>query len=169
MSRAKSTVVLVAGAIALSFGLRVNAQPNPNRAATPPPAPRAAAPVDLTGYWVSIVTQDWRWRMVTPRKGDYQGVPLTPEAAKVADTWDPAKDEAAGLQCKSYGAPAIMSVPGRVHITWQDDTTLKVETDAGMQTRLLRFTLPQGQGAPSLPRGGDSQPPATGPRTWQGV
>src|SRR5688572_28598633 len=91
----------------------------------PPRAPRAAAPIDLTGYWVSIVTQDWRWRMVTPRKGDYQGVQMTPEAAKVADAWDPAKDEAAGEQCKSYGAPALMSVPGRLHITWQDDTTLK--------------------------------------------
>jgi len=164
MSRA---LVVVVASMLVALGLaRLDAQRgNPQ----PPRAPKAAAPVDLTGYWVSIVTQDWRWRMVTPRKGDYQGVPLTPEAAKVADTWDPAKDEAAGLQCKSYGAPAIMSVPGRVHITWQDDTTLKVETDAGMQTRLLRFTLPQGQGAPSLPRGGDSQPPATGPRTWQGV
>ena len=29
---------------------------------------RAGAPIDLTGYWVSIVTQDWRWRMVTRRK-----------------------------------------------------------------------------------------------------
>ena len=164
MSRA---LVVVVASMFFALGLaRLDAQRgNPQ----PPRAPKAAAPVELTGYWVSIVTQDWRWRMVTPRKGDYQGVPLTPEAAKVADTWDPAKDEAAGLQCKSYGAPAIMSVPGRVHITWQDDTTLKVETDAGMQTRLLRFAPPQGQGGPSLPRGGDSQPPATGPRTWQGV
>ena len=105
----------------------------------PPRAPRAAAPIDLTGYWVSIVTQDWRWRMVTPAKGDYQGIPMTPEARKVADAWDPARDEAAGEQCRSYGAPALMSVPGRLHITWQDDTTLKVETDAGTQTRLLRF------------------------------
>jgi hypothetical protein len=121
----------------------------------PPRAPRAAAPIDLTGYWVSLVTQDWRFRMVTPRKGDYQGVQLTPEAAKVADAWDPAKDEAAGEQCKSYGAPALMSVPGRLHITWQDDNTLKVDTDAGTQTRLLRF--------------GDSQTAADGPRTWQGV
>jgi len=134
----------------------------------PPRTPRAAAPIDLTGYWVSIVTQDWRWRMVTPRKGDYQGVQMTPEAAKVADAWDPAKDEAAGEQCKSYGAPALMMVPGRFHITWQDDTTLKVETDAGMQTRLLRFALPQGQGAPSLSRGGNVQTPADAPRTWQG-
>ena len=78
----------------------------------PPRRRRAAAPIDLTGYWVSIVTQDWRWRMVTPAKGDYQGVPLTPEASKIADAWDPAKDEAAGEQCKSYGAPALMSVPG---------------------------------------------------------
>ena len=133
-------------------------------AAQPPRAPRAAAPIDLTGYWVAIVTQDWRWRMVTPRKGDYQGVQLTPEAAKVADAWDPAKDEAAGEQCKSYGAPALMSVPGRFHITWQDDSTLKVESDAGTQTRLLRFALPQGQGAPSAAR----DKPADGTRTWQG-
>ena len=77
--------------------------------------------------------------MVTPAKGDYQGLPLTPEAREVADAWDPAKDEAAGEQCRSYGAPALMSVPGRLHITWQDDSTLKVETDAGMQTRLLQL------------------------------
>ena len=101
--------------------------------------PRAAAPIDLTGYWVSVVTQDWRWRMVTPAKGDYQGIQMTPEARKIADAWDPAKDEAAGEQCRSYGAPALMSVPGRLHITWQDDNTLKVETDAGTQTRLLHF------------------------------
>ena len=126
------------------------------RGGGPPPVPRAAAPIDLTGYWVAIVTQDWRWRMVTPRKGDYQGIQLTPEAAKVADAWDPAKDEAAGEQCKSYGAPALMMVPGRLHITWQDDTTLKVETDAGTQTRLLRF-------------GSQAAAPADGQRTWQGT
>src|SRR5262245_5874922 len=125
------------------------------RGGGPPPVPRAAAPIDLTGYWVSIVTQDWRWRMVTPRKGDYQGIQVTPEAAKVADTWDPDKDEAAGEQCKSYGAPALMMVPGRIHITWQDDTTLKVDTDAGTQTRLLRF--------------GNAQTPADAARTFQGV
>ena len=123
--------------------------------AQPPSAPRAAAPIDLTGYWVSIVTQDWRWRMVTPAKGDYQGVQMTPEGRKIADAWDPAKDEAAGEQCKSYGAPALMSVPGRLHITWQNDTTLKVDADAGLQTRLLQF--------------GNVQTPADAPRTWQGV
>ena len=77
--------------------------------------------------------------MVPPPKGDYRGIPMTPEAYKVAAAWDPARDEAAGEQCRSYGAPALMSVPGRVRINWQDDETLKVETDAGMQTRLLRF------------------------------
>jgi len=135
----------------------------------PPRAPRAAAPIDLTGYWVSLVTQDWRWRMVTPRKGDYQGVQLTPEAAKVADAWDPAKDEAAGEQCKSYGAPALMMVPGRFHITWQDDTTLKVESDAGMQTRLLRFGNVQTPPDSARDKTADAARPADAPRTWQGV
>ena len=127
--------VVIAALIACGL-VRLEAQRgNPQ----PPRAPRAAAPIDLTGYWVSIVTQDWRWRMVTPAKGDYQGIQMTPEGRKIADAWDPAKDEAAGEQCKSYGAPALMSVPGRLHITWQDDTTIKVDADAGLQTRLLRF------------------------------
>jgi hypothetical protein len=69
-----------------------------------PPAPKSpkdAAPIDLTGYWVSIVSEDWRFRMVTAPKGDYPDVPLNPEGKKVADGWDPAKDEASGDRCKA--------------------------------------------------------------------
>jgi hypothetical protein len=119
----------------------------------PPPTAKAAAPIDLTGYWVSIVNEDWRFRMVTPSLGDYQGVPMTAEARKVADAWDPAKDEAAGEQCKSFGAPALLRVPEHLHITWQDDRSLRVDTDAGTQTRLFHF--------------GDWKAPA-GPSTLQG-
>jgi hypothetical protein len=116
------------------------------RGAEPPKSPREAAPIDLTGYWTAVVTTDWRWRMTVPPKGDYQGIPLNAEARKLADTWDPEKDEGAGEQCRSYGAPNIMRVPGRLHITWQDDRTLKLETDAGEQTRIFRFGAAQGQG-----------------------
>jgi hypothetical protein len=105
--------------------------------------PKAAAPVDLTGYWVSVVTEDWRFRMMTPAKGDYPSIPLNADARKVADAWDPAKDEAAGDACKAYGAGNIMRLPGRLHVTWQDDNTLRIETDTGMQTRLLHFGRPQ--------------------------
>lgn len=105
----------------------------------PPPTAKAAAPIDLTGYWVSVITEDWRWRMVMPAKGDYQSVPINADAKRVADMWDPVKDQAAGEQCRAYGAAGIMRLPGRLHITWADDQTLKVETDAGMQTRLLHF------------------------------
>jgi hypothetical protein len=114
---------------------------------------RADAPIDLTGYWVSVVTQDWRWRMITPAKGDYASIPITLEAKKAGDNWDPARDEAAGEQCKSYGAPALMAVPTRLRITWQDANALKVETDAGTQTRLFYF--------------GDKRPQRGAP-TWQG-
>jgi hypothetical protein len=109
------------------------------RGGGPPPTPRAAAPVDFTGNWVSIVSEDWRWRMITPPKGDYANIPLNAAGRKVGDAWDPARDQAAGEQCKAYAAPAIMREPGRLRITWQDDTTLKVETDAGQQTRLFHF------------------------------
>ena len=116
------------------------AQPRP--AAAPPKSAKDAAPVDLTGYWVSIVTEDWRWRMVTPVRGDFASIPLNAEARKVGEAWDPTKDEASGQQCKSYGAPAIMRIPGRIHITWQDDNTLKIDTDAGTQTRVFHFGVP---------------------------
>ena len=121
--------------------------------APPPPLGRPGAPYDLTGYWVSVVTEDWRFRMIPAPKGDFQGVPLNPEGARVGNTWDPAKDEAEGNACKSYGAAAIMRVPTRLHITWQDDLTLKVETDAGTQTRVMHFA---------------GAPPAGTPASWQG-
>jgi hypothetical protein len=120
------------------------------RAGGPPPSPRAAAPIDITGYWVAVVNEDWRFRMVPPRKGDYGGIVITKEALQIVNAWDPAADEAAGEQCKSYGAAAVMRLPARLHITWQDDTTLKVDVDAGTQTRLFRFgAAPAAAGAPS--------------------
>src|SRR5262249_55505998 len=103
----------------------------------PPPTARQQAPFDLTGNWVSIVTEDWRWRMVTPAKGDYASVPLNDEGRKTADSWDLPKDKTNGVECKAFGAAAIMRIPTRLQITWQDDNTLKIETDAGQQTRLL--------------------------------
>ena len=126
-------------------------QQPPRPQAPPPPTPKAAAPIDLTGYWVSVVTEDWRWRMITPPKGDFASVPVNTEGRKVADGWDPAK--AASDGCKAFGAAGIMRMPGRVHVTWESDNVLKIETDAGKQTRLLRF---------------DKSQKPSGERTWQG-
>jgi hypothetical protein len=134
------------------------------------PNPRAGAPYDLTGYWVSMISQNWRLRMVTPARGDYMGLPLTAAAAKVADAWDPAKDEAAGNQCKAYGVGTIMTRPERLHITWQDDNTLRIDVDAGTQTRLLHFGSAPASAKPSwqgdslaawMPRRGPGLPPST--------
>ena len=77
-----------------------------------PPTPRAAAPIDLTGNWVSVVTEDWRWRMVTPPKGDYSSIPLNDEGRRITDTWDLQKDRAEGNECKPYGAAAVLRSPG---------------------------------------------------------
>ena len=100
---------------------------------------RDVAPIDLTGYWVSYVTENWRYRMVTPAKGEYRRIPVSPAGVPIINAWDPVADTRAGNQCKSYGAAAIMNVPGRLHITWQDADTLRVDSDAGTQTRLFRF------------------------------
>src|SRR5436309_13128833 len=114
----------------------VHAQRGRGQAAANVPA-KASAPIDLTGYWVSLVTEDWRWRMVTPAKGDYPSIPLNDAAKRAANDWDPSKDEAAGEKCKSYGAGNIIRQPGRLHITWEDDNALRVDFEAGTQTRLF--------------------------------
>jgi hypothetical protein len=115
-----------------------------------PVSPRLAAPIDLTGYWVSVIIEDWKYRMVTPNKGVFDAVPLNAEGRRVGEAWDPARDEAAGEQCRAYGAAAIMRLPGRLHGTWQDDNTLRIDTDAGTQTRLFRFAA-AGAAAPAEP------------------
>ena len=117
--------------------------------ALPPANGKAGAPIDITGNWVSLVSDDWVYRMITPAKGDYQYVPLNPEGRRVADTWDAARDKAAGEECKGYAAPAIMRLPSRVQISWQDENTLKLDIDNGMQTRLFHFGQKDAQGARS--------------------
>ena len=121
--------------------------------AGPPASPRAGAPIDLTGQWVAVISEDWRWRMITPPKGDIVSIPLSLAGQQAAEAWDPARDEAAGEQCKAYGAPGLMRGPIRMRISWQDDTTMKLETDYGMQTRLFRFS---------------TTPAQAGARIWQG-
>src|ERR1700686_1099080 len=115
------------------------------RGAAPPTSAREAAAIDLTGYWVSVITEDWKLRMGTPKKGAYDALTLTAEGRRVGDTWDPARDEAAGEQCRAYGAANIMRLPGRLHITWQDANTLRIDTDTGTQTRLLQFGAAPGE------------------------
>ncbi|PWU10073.1 MAG: hypothetical protein C5B51_04935 [Terriglobia bacterium] len=116
------------------------------RGAAPAPDGRPGALIDLTGYWVSIVDEDWRWRMVTPPKGDFASVPLNAEGRRVGNLWDPAKDESEGNQCKAYGAAGLMRLPIRLHISWADDMTLQVESDAGAQRRMFQFGGSRWQG-----------------------
>jgi hypothetical protein len=126
--------------------------------------------------------------MLTPPKGNLDYLPATAEARRVANEWDPAKDTAAGEQCKAYGAGGIMRLPGRLHVTWDDDNTLRMDIDTGTQTRHFYFentpqlatahppaATPELQGyslarweAPGAGgRGGPGRGGATGPRVGQ--
>jgi hypothetical protein len=145
-------LVIVTSALIALCGVNGSARQG-GRGQGAPAAARAVAPLDLTGQWVSLVTDDWRWRMVTPPKGDVLYLPVNDAARRAAEQWDPAKDEAAGEACRAYGAGGIMHWPGRLRISWENDNTLKLETDTGQQTRLFNF--------------GNPQPPAGEP-TWQG-
>jgi len=146
---------LVVGGVALLIGIGV-ARSNVDAqrgGGGPARTARVAAPVDLTGTWVSVVSEDWRWRMVTPLKNDVASVPINGEGRRAAGAWDLDRDNAANLQCKAFGVGGVMRQPGRMRISWQDDNTLKLEFDAGTQTRLLYFNKSQ-------------TPPAE--KTWQG-
>ena len=149
MRRAILSATLVASMILPRV---VVAQGPPGGAPAERAAARETAPIDVTGYWVALITENWRFRMVTPPKGDYTNIPLTAEGVRVADTWDPDEDVANGNQCKFFGAPGVMRLPVRLHITWADDDTLQIDTDFGQQTRLLHF--------------GEAAPPRE--PTWQG-
>ena len=118
------------------------------RGGPPQPAanPRAGALIDLAGYWVSVVTEDWRWRMVTPPKGDYASVPMTREARAVADAWDISTDGS----CLAYGAAGLLRIPTRLRFSWESDTVLRLETDAGVQARRFVFDGTRPPGARSL-------------------
>ena len=144
------TRLLVAAAICCAVTSVLFAQARGRGAANA----RTAAPVDLTGYWVSVVSEDWRHRIETPKHGDYESLPLNQAGIRAADAWDLEKDNAAGLQCKAFGVGGIMRQPTRLHITWQDDNTLKMDFDAGTQTRLLNF---------------DPGKQPSGEKTWQGL
>ena len=121
---------------------------------------RGAAPVDLTGYWVSLVTEDYIERMFpdSPRSGVPRGGAgggggrgggagggaggagggagggRGGGAPATAASTDP---------CRVYGAGGSMRLPGRLNITWADDNTLKIDMDSGKQTRLLHFGVTQ--------------------------
>jgi hypothetical protein len=142
-----SIVLALAVPATLALALPVSAQ----RGGRGGGSPAQNAPIDVTGYWVSVVTEDWRFRMVTPPRGEYGGVPLNGAARSMANAWDPEADEAAGEACRSYGAPAIMRVPARFHVFWEDDV-LRIDVDSGTQTRVFRF---------------DGEEPGGDP-TWQG-
>jgi hypothetical protein len=136
-------------ALGLYAGVAVAQPPGPGLQG--PATGQAAAPHDITGYWVAVVTEDWRYRMITAKAGDYPGINLTPAAQLVANAWDPAKDIAAGNVCKAYGAGGLLRLPTRLHITWASDNVLSIETDAGKQKRLFKFGAAQdGAGAGTL-------------------
>ena len=142
--------------LALGSTIGLTGQQAPaGRQGGPPPTPQAQAPFDMTGTWVSLVFEDWRWRMMTPPRGDFAGVLLTPAGIEFADSWDMDADKAAGNECRPYGVGGVFRLPGRLRISWQDESTLKIETSAGTQTRLLRFNPPAAA--------------ASGERTWQGT
>jgi len=92
---------------------------------------------------------------MTPQRGadgqaDVGSIPANQAARQAANTWDPAKDGA----CEAYGVGGLMRMPGRLKISWQDDNTLKIESDGGQQTRLLHFAAP---GAPALTAAGQQR------------
>jgi hypothetical protein len=159
--RGAGWVVMSMLALAVALPTSNASAQNRNRGSTPagapgqPPAPksaREAAPFDLTGYWVSVVTEDWLERMTMPPKNFIGSLPVNDAARQVAASFDPAVDKAAGQECRPHGAAGNIRSPGRLHITWQNDDTLRIDFSAGTQTRTIPFK-------PATP---------SSERTWQG-
>jgi hypothetical protein len=152
----------------------INAQGGRGGRGGPPPPAQVAAPIDLTGYWTAVITEDWRVRMLTASKGDFgsgpnaeelpfggQGnIPYNAEGKRLSRNWDPAKDEASGNACAAYGAGGIMRLATHLHISWQDQNTMRMDLDAGNQTRVFYFSAtPPARGPDATAPGGASSEP----------
>jgi hypothetical protein len=110
-----------------------------------PPAPdtrsaRERAPIDITGQWVAVVNEDWRWRMITPPIGDAASIPLNAEGRERAAAWSLERDRADGNLCRAFGPPGLIRQPTRLRVSWENDETLLLEFDAGRQSRRLQFS-----------------------------
>jgi hypothetical protein len=151
LGRLQRTLLAVAAALAIATAAPLAQQ---GRGAGPGGAAnaRTGAYLDLTGQWVSVITEDWRWRMVTPPKGDTASVPLNPAGRKIAEGWDLDADRSRGELCKAFGPPGLIRLPGRLRIRWENDNTLLMESDAGTQTRRLQFGQFGSTPAPTAPR-----------------
>lgn len=129
--------IAAASALLVMLGAQPGAAQPPGPAGEPRSA-REAAPVDLTGYWVSLVTEDWIERMSpdSPPSG-------IPEDFFRRGGRGPTRPELPNTNpdepCRVYGAGGSLRVPGRLHITWLDDNTLGIEMDAGSQKRVFNF------------------------------
>jgi hypothetical protein len=144
LTGATVVTMAVAGALALGIFTPVSAQQGGRGGGAPqaPATPQSMAPFDITGTWVSVITEDWRFRMVTPPRGDFASLNLNAEGQKVGNAWDPQADIAANQQCRAYGAIGLMRMPTRLRISWQDANTIRVEADAGTQTRIFHVGAP---------------------------
>jgi len=138
--RTPLVIVSVAGiALAAVFASvpRAGAQPpGPPRDTR---TPRERAVIDITGQWVAVVNEDWRWRMITPPVGDTASVPLNRDGIAAAAGWDLERDIAEGNLCRAFGPPGLIRQPTRMRVSWEGDDTLLLEFDAGRQTRRLQF------------------------------
>jgi len=154
-TRRSGVVVAALAAGIVSAGLAAPAALAQRRPQGPPLPAQKAALIDVTGYWTTVISADWRWRMMTPPIGDFSSVPLNPAGIQLTMAWNPQRDIADGAQCRAYGAAGVMRLPTRLHVHWADDETLEIDTDAGQQQRMLHFKGQWNGGAPT-PQGWSS-------------
>jgi len=186
-------LIELAALISIFLPVNVLAQGGRGGRANVPPSGKAGAPIDVTGYWTAVITEDWHVRMLTAPKGDFGtgqpgtfppsvggtaanpanggNIPFNAQGVKLAMAWDPAKDEAEKDLCKAYGAAGIMRQPVHLHIAWEDDRTLRMDIDYGTQTRLLHFKMPAtaGQAAAKAEPPGESSPQGYSIAEWISV
>ena len=135
--RLRFALAVLLSATCVAANVSAVAQPSPGPRDTR--SPRERALIDITGQWVAVVNEDWRWRMITPPVGDTASLPVNERARAAAAAWDLERDKADGALCKAFAGPGLIRQPTRVRIDWEDDDTLQLEFDAGRQVRRFEF------------------------------
>lgn len=132
--RRRASCLALSAAVLATWALNGSTQPSRDTRSA-----RERALIDITGQWVSVVTEDWRWRMVTPPVGDTSSIPVNAQGREAAAAWDLDRDTTEGNLCRAFGPPGLIRQPTRIRVSWEGDETLRLEFDAGRQTRRLQF------------------------------
>lgn len=92
---------------------------------------------DITGFWDSMLTEEYRIRLYGPEAGEIDGLPLNERGRQAALNFDPNEYYKPENQCRKHGGAYVMRGPFAKQFVYEDDGTLLIRIELEAQTRRI--------------------------------